>query len=198
MRLAANSGPNDTSTMSTKALFLDRDGVVNVNHGYVYQTENFDFIPGIIELCQKAQRKGYLIVIVTNQSGIARRYYSRAQFKALSKWLEQQFWQQGVRIAHTYHCPHHPKQSGAFGFTCSCRKPKPGMLFKAQQSFGIDMKRSIMVGDSLSDMACALRAGVGKAVYFSPRRTSFSPRLEAPHKKPYYRADSHHAIATLL
>lgn len=184
--------------MSTKALFLDRDGVINVNHGYVYQRENFDLIPGIVELCQSAQRKGYKIIIVTNQSGIARRYYSRAQFHALSKWLEHYFWQHGVRITHTYHCPHHPKKNGPFGFKCTCRKPKPGMLLKAQRSFGIDMNRSLMVGDSLSDMECALRARVGKAVYFAPKRARYLPKLEAPHKKPYYRADCHRAIESLL
>src|SRR5690606_15307528 len=83
-----------------KALFLDRDGVININHGYVYQIEQFEFIEGIFELCKKARDKGYQIIIVTNQSGIARRYYSEKAFKQLTRWVEHQFWKRGIKVRH--------------------------------------------------------------------------------------------------
>lgn len=183
---------------SRKALFLDRDGVINVDHGYVHRAQDCDFVPGIFELAKAAMRLGYRIIIVTNQSGIARGYYSRDQFHAFSCWLEQQFWRRGILISHTYHCPHHPAQTGPFGFSCSCRKPRPGMLFKARKDFGIRLDRSIMVGDSLSDIRCAQVAGIGKAVLLRQSRRHFEPKLEARIKKPYYRASSLRAIKSLL
>lgn len=193
-----------------KTLFLDRDGVINVNHGYVYQKEKFEFIEGIFTLCRQAQKKGYQIIIITNQSGIAREYYSQDAFKQLSKWLEHQFWKQGIKIRQTLHCPHHPE----FSHHCSCRKPKPGMVFKAKNRFGINLKQSILVGDSLSDMVCARTAGIKKNVLFKPhsphqvlqypqqhsrQQTDWHrPELARPGFKPYYQARSLRAICKLL
>ncbi len=182
-----------------RALLLDRDGVININHGYVHRTEDCQFIPGIFELCREASRKNYLIIIVTNQSGIARNYYPREQFHVFSRWIEHQFWLRGIIIQHTYHCPHHPKESGGFGGFCTCRKPKPGMLFKAQKDFKLDLSRSIMVGDSLSDMQCARIAGLKEAVLFKEHSTAkYVPRLAKRGKKPYYLANDLAAIAALL
>ncbi len=183
---------------SAKALFLDRDGVINVNHGYVYREEDCDFVPGIFDLCLAARKRGYTIVIVTNQSGIARNYYSRATYYRFSRWIEHQFWLRGIRIRHTYHCPHHPGQSGPYGIPCTCRKPRPGMLEIARQTFHIAMHQSVMVGDRLSDMKCALQSGISKPVLLAPRRSSYTPKLEAPGKKPYYRATDLSAIIPLL
>lgn len=182
----------------TKALFLDRDGVINVNHGYVYKIEDFEFIDGIFELCRGAIDKQYQIIIVTNQSGIARRYYGQADFTVLTRWVEKQFWLQGIPITRTYHCPHHPKQTGAFGFSCTCRKPKPGMLFKAQQSYQMHMASSIMVGDSLSDMKCAQAAGIKKRVLFKPNSLQYGPSLAKPGQKTYYQSNDLRAIRQLL
>jgi len=182
----------------TKALFLDRDGVINVNHGYVYKIEDFEFIEGIFDLCRSAIQKRYQIIIVTNQSGIARRYYESKDFAKLTSWLEHQFWLQGIPIAHTYHCPHHPKLTGAFGFSCSCRKPKPGMIFKAQQQYGIDLSSSLMVGDSLSDMHCAQTAGIKKRVLFKPNSLQYRPSLEKPGRRTYYQSTDLRAIRQLL
>jgi len=182
-----------------KALFLDRDGVININHGYVHTPDQCDFVSGIFDLCRSAHRKGYLIVIVTNQSGIARNYYSRKAFYQFSRWIEHQFWLQSIKITHTYHCPHHPQETSAYGRTCTCRKPKPGMIMKARRQFGIALRQSILVGDSLSDMQCAQRAGVGKAVLFRyAPHTNYAPALAQPTKKPYYQAHSFKQIATLL
>lgn len=186
-----------------KALLLDRDGVINVNHGYVHRPQDCDFIEGIFQLCHAASRKGYRIVIVTNQSGIARNYYSECDFKVFSRWLEHQFWQHGIRISHTYFCPHHPKMDGRYGLSCTCRKPRPGMLIRARQHFGLDFSRSIMVGDSLSDMRCARLAGIKKSVLFGSDsiqyQSEFKPAaLLQPGNKPYYRASSLSAIRPLL
>jgi len=179
---------------SRKTLFLDRDGVININHGYVYRQQDFEFIEGIFALCQQAQQKGFQIIIVTNQSGIARKYYNRDQFKQLSKWVEYQFWRQGIIITQTLHCPHHPKYSQA----CTCRKPKAGMIFKAQKRFKAKLSESIMVGDSLSDMQCARRAGIKKCVLFKSNSLRYQPALKQPLFKPYYQARSLNAIYSLL
>lgn len=188
--------------MGRNALLLDRDGVINVNHGYVHQAKDCEFIDGIFELCLSAQKKGYLIIIVTNQSGIARGYYSQAQFHAFSRWIENQFWQRGIKVQHTYHCPHHPKMEGALGFECCCRKPRPGMVTQAQRQFRLNLSKSLLVGDSLSDMRCAQIAGVGKAIHFKPtdqsQKTFTPPKLATPGKKPYYRATDLRSISALL
>jgi D-glycero-D-manno-heptose 1,7-bisphosphate phosphatase len=180
--------------LGRKTLFLDRDGVININHGYVYQEDQLEFIEGIFSLCQQAQKKGYQIIIVTNQSGIARKYYSNARFKNLSKWLENQFSKQGIIIRQTLHCPHHPKFNG----TCTCRKPKPGMIFKAQRRFKVNLAQSIMIGDSLSDMHCAQNAKIKKSVFFTPNSLQYGPKLIPPGFKPYYQARCLKAIQQIL
>lgn len=152
------------STVKRPALFLDRDGVVNVEKNYLHKVEDFEFIAGIFDLCRKYQDLGYLIIIVTNQSGIARGYYSEADFTQLTAWMLDAFQEQGIAIEAVYHCPHHPDISG----TCSCRKPEPGMLLEAAKTHAIDLKRSLLVGDSERDIIAAHRAGVEETYLFSP------------------------------
>lgn len=147
------------STGKVKAVFLDRDGVINIDHGYVHEINNFDFIPGVFEACDRFKKLGYKIFVVTNQAGIARGYYSEAQFSSLSAWMVNEFQLKGVSIEKVYHCPHHPKYSGM----CKCRKPEPGMIFTAKSEFQIDLSESIMVGDKVSDIQAAKAAGVGRA-----------------------------------
>jgi len=183
---------------SRKALFLDRDGIINVNHGYVSQPQDIQFIDGIFALCKAALNKDYLIIVVTNQSGIARNYYSRDDFQALTRWIEHQFWRRGVIITHTFHCPHHPKQKRPFGLNCCCRKPRPGMITKAQRHYGIDLSRSILVGDSLSDIQCAQNAGVKKSVLFKANSIQYRPQLIWGCNKPYYQASDLKAVRQLL
>lgn len=147
----------------SKALFLDRDGVINVEKEYLYKIEEFEFIDGIFELCHHYQEKGYLIVVVTNQSGIARGYYDEDDFSRLSEWMVDAFKEQGIDIAGIYYCPHHPDISGP----CSCRKPQPGMLLDAAEMLDIDLKGSVMVGDKERDIEAALNAGVSTTYLFS-------------------------------
>ena len=139
-----------------KALFLDRDGVVNVEKNYLYKIEDFELIDGIVEVCQHYEALGYLIIIVTNQSGISRGYYSGEDFERLSAWMIEHFKSLGVTITHIYHCPHHESIDGA----CDCRKPEPGMFLEAQRDFDLDMKNSVMIGDNERDIEAAIRAGV--------------------------------------
>jgi D-glycero-D-manno-heptose 1,7-bisphosphate phosphatase len=139
-----------------KALFLDRDGVVNVEKNYLYKIDDFEFIEGIVEVCRHYEANGYLIIIVTNQSGISRGYYTEKDFKHLSEWMIEHFNSLGVTITRIYHCPHHETIDGV----CDCRKPEPGMFLEAQKDFDIDMKNSVMIGDNERDIEAAIRAGV--------------------------------------
>lgn len=145
-----------------RALFLDRDGVVNVEINYLYKKEDFRFIDGIFELCQKYQKLGYLLFVVTNQSGIARGFYTQEAFDALSVWMVQEFARHEVKIEKVYFCPHHPDISGS----CECRKPKAGMLLQAQREFDIDLENSLLVGDKESDIEAALAAGIKESYLF--------------------------------
>lgn len=144
-----------------RALFLDRDGVVNVDHGYVHTIERFDFVEGIFELCRAAVRRGHLPVVVTNQAGIGRGYYGEAEFETLTRWMRERFEAQGAPIAAVYHCPYHPEHGvGAYRVDSFDRKPQPGMLLRARDELGVALEASMMVGDTASDMLAARRAGV--------------------------------------
>lgn len=149
--------------MSNKVLFLDRDGVVNVDHGYLYKSEDFEFIDGLFTGCLAFQRAGYQIIIITNQSGIGRGYYTEHDFTQLSDWMIGQFNAHGVDILDVFFCPHHPEKANPpYKINCECRKPAPGMLLQAQKKHNVSLQDSIMVGDKGSDMQAAVRAGVGR------------------------------------
>lgn len=144
-----------------RCLFLDRDGIINKDIGYAYKPSDIEFMPGIFQLCETFNQRGYIIIIVTNQSGIARGYYSEDDFQALNRWIEKEFLQRGIHISATYHCPHHPEISGP----CDCRKPQAGMLLSAIKHYKIDPQSSIMIGDKLSDMQAAETAKIGTKLW---------------------------------
>lgn len=147
--------------MGKKAIFLDRDGTINIDHGYVHQIDDFQFIDGVGKALKALQDKGYLLVLVTNQSGIARGYFSEAQFLQLTEWfdwsLEEDY---GVVLDGIYYCPHHPEGNGEYRQNCDCRKPNAGMFEQAIKELKIEPAQSIMVGDKLEDMLAAENAGV--------------------------------------
>ncbi|AZQ84764.1 D-glycero-beta-D-manno-heptose 1,7-bisphosphate 7-phosphatase [Colwellia sp. Arc7-635] len=158
-----------------KALFLDRDGIINIDHGYVHKIENFEFVDGIFELCQLAISKGYQIFVITNQAGIARGYYDKQTFEALSQWMVSKFEEQNVSIGKVYYCPHHPdKGVNEFVMSCDCRKPEPGMIMQAQQEYSIALADSIFIGDKISDMQAASNAGIETRILVDSRYTNES------------------------
>lgn len=150
-----------------KALFLDRDGVINVEKDYLFKIEDFEFIDGIFELCKYYLSEGYLIFVVTNQSGIARGYYSENDFNILTKWMNEEFLKHDIKIQKVYFCPHHPDITGI----CKCRKPKPKMLLDAKKEFDIDMKYSIIIGDKQRDIDAGINAGLTQTYLFDESNT---------------------------
>ena len=145
-----------------KGLFLDRDGVINVEKEYLYKIEDFEFINGIFDLCQHYQDLGYMIFVVTNQSGIARKYYTEEDFHLLTEWMIQEFKKRDITIEKVYHCPHHPK----INKECSCRKPEPGMILQAKEEFNLDLAHSLMIGDKERDIEAAINAGINETYLF--------------------------------
>lgn len=159
------------------AAFLDRDGVINRDHGYVGRWEDFEFLPGAIEGMRLLQQYGYGLIVVTNQSGIARGFYTEADFQLLTQRMMQELELQGVHLTAVYHCPHHPQGSvQELAIECDCRKPAPGMLLRAAQDHGLSMVDSVMIGDKTSDLQAGLAAGVGRmlAIGFMPPKQDFS------------------------
>ncbi len=140
-----------------KALFLDRDGVINIEKNYLYRIEDFEFIEGVVEACRFFFDREYLLVVVTNQAGIALGRYTESDYEKVTTWMKKKFYDKGVVLTGVYHCPHRPEISGY----CSCRKPEPGMLFTAAADHHIDLNKSILVGDKESDIIAAKKAGVG-------------------------------------
>jgi len=154
--------------MSGRALFLDRDGVVNVEVGYLHRIEDVQFVPGIFSLCRTAMRLGYRLVVVTNQAGIARGFYTEADFEALMTWMRNALRAEGVELAAVYHCPYHPEHGvGEYRREHEDRKPGTGMLRRAAREFGISLADSVMVGDRCSDIAAANSAGLKQAFLVS-------------------------------
>jgi len=151
------------------ALFLDRDGVINVDKAYVHRKEDFVFVDGIFDLVRHANALDWLVVIVTNQAGIGRGYYSEAQFHELMTWVRSEFANQQCRIDGVYFCPHHPEHGiGRYRCDCGSRKPAPGMFVRAAREMNIDLPRSMMVGDQPTDMAAAEAAGVSTRLLLRP------------------------------
>ncbi len=157
-------------TAARPALFLDRDGVINVDHAYVHRKEDVDFVDGIFDLCIAAKRRGYLVIVVTNQAGIGRGYYTEHDFHVLTDWMKAQFRQRGADIDAVYFSPYHPEHGiGAYRKDADCRKPRPGMLLRAAREFGIDVSRSVLVGDNDTDVQAGMAAGVGRNLLFAPQ-----------------------------
>ncbi len=147
------------------ALFLDRDGVVNIDSGYVHRIEDFRFDPAIFELCRAAHARGYAIVIITNQSGIARGFYGVEDYRRLTGWMLARFRAECVEIAAVYHCPFHPTEGlGPYRRAHSWRKPEPGMILDAARTLHLRLGASILIGDQERDIDAARAAGVGTAI----------------------------------
>lgn len=141
-----------------KAIFLDRDGTINVEKHYLYKLEEFEFLPGVFEGLQILQKEGYLLLIVTNQSGIGRGFYTEADFEKLNSWMINELKMRGIDIERVYYCPHLPDAAQInYRRDCECRKPKLGMYKQAVNEFDIDLSRSYAIGDRIRDCSICLK-----------------------------------------
>lgn len=156
--------------MLKRGLFLDRDGVINVDYAYVFQKEKFRFIEGIFDLVAKANKLDYEVIVITNQAGIGRGFYTEEDFHCLSEWMCEQFEKNGARIDGIYFCPDHPEYGlGKYKKESFFRKPAPGMILKAAEDFKIDLKNSILVGDKISDCEAGKNAEIEKLFLFNSK-----------------------------
>lgn len=183
--LSANAS-SEQFMADRKILFLDRDGTINTDGHYVYRTEDFQWIPGIRELCRAALKAGYEIVVITNQSGIARGYYTEEDYRQFTAFMEKKCAEEGISLLAVYHCPNLEGED---------RKPRPGLFLKARDRWGIDMSASVSLGDKERDVEAAASAGVGRnfllsrhlcatrayAVVADPRE--MIPYLSPPHSE---------------
>ena len=149
-------GPHDKANMRRPAAFLDRDGVLNVDHGYTHQPEQLEWMEGAAEAVRLLNEAGYYVLVVTNQSGIARGYYDEATVKSLHIYMRDSLAALGARVDAFYYCPHHPEGTiKRLAVHCRCRKPGPGMLEQAAREWPIDIGDSFLIGDKDHDLAAA-------------------------------------------
>ena len=188
-----------TATSPKKALFLDRDGVINVEKNYVHRIEDFEFVPGIFDLCARACELDFLMVVVTNQAGIGRGHYTEADFQRLTEWMVAVFRARGILVSRVYHCPYHPSAGiGTYRRESFDRKPSPGMLLKARDELNLDLARSVLIGDKDSDMAAGLAAGVGRLLKLVPAGVCASPVADRVIADSVMRVASLQAAAEML
>jgi len=144
-----------------KAVFFDRDGTLNEEVHYLHKIEDFKWIEGAIDAIKYCNDNGYLAIVITNQSGVARGYYPESDIMKLYDWMNADLAKHGAHLDGIYYCPHHPTgKVKEYAIDCDCRKPKPGMLLKAQKEHDIDLKSSYLIGDGARDVECAEAAGV--------------------------------------
>ena len=144
--------------LGKKTIFLDRDGVINREIQYLYKIDDFEFIDGIFDACLYFQNLGYQIIIITNQSGISRGYYTENDYQKVTQWMLAQFEKKNIDILDIFYCPHGPDSD------CDCRKPKPGMILEAKDRYNTDMEKSWMIGDKEVDVIAANRAGIDNTI----------------------------------
>ena len=144
-----------------RAVFLDRDGTINKDVGYLHEKEKFEYIEGAVEGLKALQDMGYILVIVTNQSGIARGLFTEDDYLEFQSWIEDDLRSKGITIVGSYYCPHHPEAIvSKYRVKCECRKPKTGLFWKAASELNIDMDNSFAVGDKMRDLAIVNESGV--------------------------------------
>ncbi len=148
-----------------RAAFLDRDGVINIDHGYTYRQEDFRFVPGALGACAQLHRWGLALVVVTNQSGIGRGLYTETDYQRLTDWMKAEFAAAAAPLAGVYHCPHLADAAvHEYRRHCDCRKPAPGLLRQAASELALDLSRSVLFGDKATDIEAALAAGVPQRI----------------------------------
>lgn len=163
-----------------KAAFLDRDGVINIDRAYVHSRDEFDWVPGVFEAARKLVDAGFILVVVTNQSGIGRGYYTEEEYETLTDWIRGEFERAGAPLAGVYFCPHHPEKAiERYRCECDCRKPRPGMLLRAARELDIDLSRSVMFGDKPGDATAGHEAGCPERIFLGTDGKAV-PTADAP------------------
>jgi len=161
--------------MSNKALFLDRDGVINIEKNYVHRIEDFEFVDGIFDVMAAFQSKGYMLFVITNQAGIGRGYYTEADFHKLNSWMLNELSLKGIDIQRVYYSPYHADHGlGNYKQDSICRKPNPGMILQAKDEFDIDLTQSFLIGDKQSDIEAGMRAGIGTNILIETNQNSLT------------------------
>jgi D-glycero-D-manno-heptose 1,7-bisphosphate phosphatase len=148
-----------------KAVFLDRDGIINIDTHYLHKIEDFKWTDGIFELLKKFQDENYFLIVITNQAGIARGYFTEKDFHILNDWMIEKFADEGINIKKVFYCPFHPDGTiEEYKKESFDRKPNPGMILKATEEFDIDLSKSILIGDKESDIEAGIKAGIGENI----------------------------------
>ena len=161
--------------MTKKALFLDRDGVINIDYGYVCTEKDFEFTRGIFDLCRKAIFKGYLIIVVTNQAGIGRGLYTLEDFNLLKDWMCATCLAKDIFITKVYYSPSHPIYGlGGYKRDDEMRKPRPGMINKAANDYRLDLQSSVLIGDKYTDIQAGQNAGISTNILFDEKKETRS------------------------
>jgi D-glycero-D-manno-heptose 1,7-bisphosphate phosphatase len=163
-----------------RAVFLDRDGVINVDHGYVHRVDQLDFIPGIFDLARFVVGElNWPLIVATNQAGIGRGYFSDDAYQALTLWICKRFAAEGAPLSKLYYCPYHPQAAiEEYRLDHPWRKPRPGMILQAAADYDLDLPHSVLIGDSMSDIQCAAAAGIGIRIRLDP--LGAAPAPDAP------------------
>ena len=143
-----------------KAIFLDRDGTLNPDPGYISDPKDYELYDGVTEALAKLQKAGYLLILITNQSGISRGLITEEQLESVHAKLKKLLKNGGVELDAIYYCPHHPEHPYKGVSDCNCRKPKPGLILQAVKDFNVDTEKSFMIGDRVSDIKIGLASQV--------------------------------------
>lgn len=169
--------------MAKTAIFIDRDGTINVEKNYLHRIEEWEWIPGSVDAIKAFNNAGFLVIVISNQAGVARGMYTDADINILHSYVDSELARQDARIDAYYYCPHHPEFGQ--GRHCTCRKPSPELLFRAQSDWNLDLSKSWMIGDKMSDIEAGKSAGVrcvlvatGYGAEEHPKRTWEIPYVE--------------------
>lgn len=186
--------------MKQKAIFLDRDGTLNIEKDYLYKIEDFEFLPGVISALRLLQEAGYLLIIITNQSGIAKGYYTEESYQKLNKWMLSALQEQGIKVDGVYYCPHHPEAKiEKYRVDCSCRKPKLGMYEQAVRDYDIDLSISYAIGDKIRDCAiCKESSCKGYLIASNEKPETIEAVKNGEYERVRYAADLYEAVNDIL
>ena len=186
--------------MKQRAVFLDRDGTINVEKNYLFRIADFEFLPGVMDSLRLLQENQYLLIIITNQSGIARGYYTEEDFMVLNEWMIEEFAKNGVIIDQVYYCPHHPDAKiKKYRQNCLCRKPKIGLYEEAVRDYDIDLRKSFVIGDKIRDCSiCENTACRGYLIAENEKKDIIEAVKNGYYKRVQYKKNITEAVKCIV